>query len=41
MFAVAGCLISVNAAVWKGVPNNGGKGEYEVLLSSSQSSLYA
>lgn len=41
MFAVSGCLITINAAVWKGVPNNGGTGEYEALLSSSQSSLYA
>ena len=39
MFILSECLTSINAAVLKVVPNNGGNGE--VLLSSSQSSLYA
>lgn len=41
MFVFSGCLISINAAMLKGVPNNGDNSEYEVLLSSSHSSLYA
>lgn len=41
ILVLSGCLISINAAMLQGVPDNGGSGEYEVLLSSSHSSLYA